>query len=200
MSIVSRTGDLFYAFRFIKLLVTDWKDTKAFDFGIIDDNGKVLRKAKTLKDSDEKAAYTVFHRLVFNIKRLLSKLPFGKTRLASYAAALFLIKEHTGVSENKIKKAIEKFTGEEINWDEVVLGESSDWFLQEDESLRPGIYTLAEEVVSPETGEVIGTIGSTVKVEEGCHAVDTVLGSKIFKVNHLRTRQDVYITNKSIKL
>ena len=88
MGVVSRTADLFYAFRFLKLLVTPWDKTGAFEQGIIDENGKNLKKAKELTTPQEKEVYTVFHRLVFNLKRLLNKVPFGKSRLASYAAAL----------------------------------------------------------------------------------------------------------------
>ena len=91
-NVVSRTADLFYAFRFLKMLVTPWDKMPAYELELIDDKGKVIKKPKT---NEEKSAYTVFHRLVFNIKRLLSKLPFGQTKLASYATALFLIKEHT---------------------------------------------------------------------------------------------------------
>ena len=39
MGIISRTGDLFYAFRFLKLLVTPFEKTKAFELGIIDQEG-----------------------------------------------------------------------------------------------------------------------------------------------------------------
>ena len=88
MGVVSRTADLFYAFRFLKLLVTPWNKTGAYEQGIIDENGKNLKKAKELTTGQEKEVYTVFHRLVFNLKRLLMKVPFGKSRLASYAAAL----------------------------------------------------------------------------------------------------------------
>ena len=35
----------------------------------------------------------MMHRLVWKLKRLMEKVPFGKSRLASYAAALWLIKE-----------------------------------------------------------------------------------------------------------
>ena len=100
MSIISRSADLFYAFRFLKLLVTPWESMEAYKLGIIDKDGKVIKKTRTT--SEEKAAYTVFHRLVFNIKRLLSRLPFGKTKIASWATALFLIKEETGMSEEAI--------------------------------------------------------------------------------------------------
>ena len=44
MSIISRTGDLFYAFRFLKLLTTPWDKMGAYEQGIIDDTGKVLKK------------------------------------------------------------------------------------------------------------------------------------------------------------
>ena len=108
MSILSRAADLGYAFRFLKLLTTPWNKLKAYELGIVDEKGKNLKKAKELKTPEEKSAYTIFHRLVFNIKRLLGKVPGGKSTLASYAAALYLIKEHTGMSEEKIEEIITK--------------------------------------------------------------------------------------------
>ena len=107
---ISRIGDLFYAFRFLRLLTMPWKKTAAFKTGVIDDKGARLRdeRGKRIKpktfNPQQKAAYTVFHRLVFNLKRLLQKISFGRGTIASYAAALFLIKEHTGMSERQIKK------------------------------------------------------------------------------------------------
>ena len=38
--------DLIITFRFIKLLVTPWKKTDAFDEGVVDANGKLLVKYK----------------------------------------------------------------------------------------------------------------------------------------------------------
>ena len=104
MALVSRAADLYYTYRFIKVLTTPWEDTEAYELGLIDDNGKSLRKAKT---SDEKDAYTIFFRLAFNFKRILEKLPFGKSRISSYAAALFLLREETGMSEDEIKDIFE---------------------------------------------------------------------------------------------
>ena len=109
--VVSRTADLFYAFRFLKMLVTPWDKLPAYELELIDANGKLIKKPKT---NEEKSAYTVFHRLVFNIKRLLNKLPFGQSKLASYATALFLIKEHTGIPEAKLREILEEITGETI--------------------------------------------------------------------------------------
>ena len=93
----SRAFDTFITYKIISNLVTDWDDFPAFDHGIIDKNGKLLRKSSTLKTSDEKNSYTLFHRIIFNLKRLLQKLPGGKSKLASYAAGLFLIKEEIDV-------------------------------------------------------------------------------------------------------
>ena len=76
MSILSRAADLGYAFRFLKLLTTPWNKLKAYELGIVDENGKNLKRAKELKTKEEKSAYTIFHRLVFKIKRLLNKNTF----------------------------------------------------------------------------------------------------------------------------
>jgi hypothetical protein len=81
------------AYRILKLLVTPFNKSDAFKYGIIDDSGKVLRKANTLTKSYEKNSYTYLHRLVFNLKRLLKKLPGGDTYTKNLIAAYMLIKE-----------------------------------------------------------------------------------------------------------
>jgi DNA-directed RNA polymerase subunit H (RpoH/RPB5) len=187
MSIISRTGDLFYAYRFIKLLVTDWDKTEAFNLGIIDDEGKVLKKTRELKTSDEKAAYTVFHRLVFNIKRLLNKLPFGKTKLASWATALFLIKEETGMSEEEIINVLKKM---DIDFDDTLF--ESTWYMTGDQ-LQPGVYTLNSNVASPKTAEMIALKGTKVQVFEDTDPSGYMIGTPIYKVLHLKTKQEIYI-------
>ena len=93
----SRAFDTFLTYRIISTLVTDWKDQPAFEHGIIDEKGKLLKKSNTLKTKDEKDSYTLFHRLIFNLKRLIQKLPGGSSKLASYTAGLFLIKEEIDV-------------------------------------------------------------------------------------------------------
>jgi len=82
--------DLFLIYQFIKRLTTPFDQTDAFKLGLIDKDGKKLRKAET---SEEKAAMTYFDRLIFNLKRLLGKVPGGSSRIGSFAAALLLIKE-----------------------------------------------------------------------------------------------------------
>lgn len=185
--ILSRTADLFYAFKFLKLLTKPWTETKAYELGLIDNKGKVLKKAKT---SDEKSAYTVFNRLVFNVKRLL---PGNK--IASYAAALFLIKEHTGIPESKLKSILEEATGEKIS--DTHFNENK-WF-ETDTGLNKGTYTLTEDTVSPITGEVIALKGTKVNVQEKTMPCSTILGKSIYKVVHIPTKQEIYVSNGDIK-
>jgi hypothetical protein len=90
----------YYAFKFVYLLSKDWKDMPAFDLGIIDENGNVLKKTRDLTSSDEKNAYTSFHVLVFNLKRLLEKVPLGKSTVARYSAAVALLKEEYSFLED----------------------------------------------------------------------------------------------------
>jgi len=194
MAIISRAGDFFYALRFLRLLTTPFAKTKAFELGILDKNGKVLKKAKDLKDNDEKSAYTVFHRLVFNIKRLLGKAPGGKSTLASYAAALFLIKEQTGMSEKALIKAMATV----LEAEELQEIEESAWF-QEDNKLNPGTYILTEDICSPLTGEPIAMAKSKIKVSDQIEPINRLFEQNIYKVKHQLTNQEIYITNREIK-
>jgi hypothetical protein len=90
---MSQMVDNVIAYRILKMLVTDFKDTQAAKLGIIDDKGKQLKKIKDLKGSDEKNAYTYLHRLVFNMKRIINKWG-GESKTKSLVAALWLIKEY----------------------------------------------------------------------------------------------------------
>ena len=92
--------DTVIIFRILKKLVTPWEKTKAFELGVIDKDGKVLVKGKK-RTREQNAAFTTLDRLVFNLKRLLAKVPGGKTQLGSYIAALALLKEYVEQETNK---------------------------------------------------------------------------------------------------
>lgn len=94
--------DLFLVYQFIRRLATPFNKWDAYKLGIIDDAGKVLIKKKDLTTSEQKKAWGVFDILVANIKKLLAKVPGGSSRLASYAAALFLIKEWNHFSDSSL--------------------------------------------------------------------------------------------------
>jgi len=90
---MSRIIDNLIAYKVLKMLVTNFTDTEAFKLGIIDAKGKNLRKANTLNTSDERDAYTFLNRLVFNMKKIINKLPGGENKTKSLVAALWLVKE-----------------------------------------------------------------------------------------------------------
>ena len=194
MGIISRTGDLFYAFRFLKLLVTPFEKTKAFELGIIDKDGAILKKRVDRQTPEEKSAYTVFHRLVFNLKRLIGKAPGGKSLVARYGAALFLIKEHTNMSEAKILKTIEKALDIELTDD---LHENY-WYQDSEARLYPGNYVLLEDIASPTTGEIIAFKNQRVQVNDLQSPIGSFSNINIYRVKHSKTNQDIYITNGDI--
>ena len=86
----NRAVDLVITYRVVKLLATPFEKQEAFKYGIIDKDGKVLRKFRTLKTTAEKKAYTMLHRFVFNLKRILQKAGLGG-RLGTFAVALGLL-------------------------------------------------------------------------------------------------------------
>jgi hypothetical protein len=93
-------------FRIIKMLTQKWVDTDAYKLGLITGKGK--RTEKEPKTSEEKSAYSMLHKLVFNLKRIIEKVPFGKSRFASYAVAIALLKEETGITAEQAEELCEK--------------------------------------------------------------------------------------------
>jgi hypothetical protein len=98
----NRAVDLVITYRVIKLLVTPFERQEAFKYGIIDKDGKVLRKFNTLKTTAEKKSYTMLHRFVFNLKRILKRVGLGG-RLGSFAVALaLLLRENKEYEQHKV--------------------------------------------------------------------------------------------------
>ena len=104
--------DLFMLYQFLKKLVTPFNKTKAFELGIIDERGNVLKKRKDLNTIEERQAFGLFDVLVNNIKKLIEKVPGGKSRIASYAAALLLLREGTDIPEDEIDNLFKMYLEE----------------------------------------------------------------------------------------
>ncbi len=194
MGLLSRAGDVIYAFKFLRTLTKPWNKMEAYKLGIIDKDGKVLKKSKELETPEEKSAYTIFHRLVFNVKRLVGKVPGGKSTIGSYAAALFLIKEHTQLSEEELEAVVSEF----LEVDELQSLEEATWF-QENNKLKPGDYKLTKNVAHLSTGEVIAFTKDKVIVNEFLEPTDRIFNQNIYKVKHAKTGLEIYITNEDIK-
>jgi hypothetical protein len=186
MGILSRTGDLVYTLRFLRLLTTKWEDTSAYKLGIIDNEGKKVKKPES---SEEKSAYNTFHRLVFSLKRLLNKVPGGKSSLASYAAALFLIKEELNLGEGSIERIVEECALDSLEG----LNEDVAWFRAKDGMLSPGIYNLANPKMVNSTCEEICKTGDKVRVDDDAYPIGNVLGQDIFEATHVATNQPIYV-------
>jgi hypothetical protein len=91
------------------MLVTNFEDTEAFKLGIIDAKGKNIRKANTLQTSNERDAYTYLNRLVFNVKKIINRLPGGESKMKSLVAALWLVKEQYQSGNRSTAMLQEKF-------------------------------------------------------------------------------------------
>jgi hypothetical protein len=91
----------------------------AYKLGIIDEKGEVLRKRKTLARREEKNAFGIYDVMLLNIKKLLEKIPGGSTRLGSYAAALYLIREWNHFSDNTM--LTEDVTDNELNFEDLSM-------------------------------------------------------------------------------
>jgi len=93
--------DAVIAYQFVKMISQPFDEWEAYEMGIIDEDGKSLRKRSTLKSQKEKNAFTTFHVMVRNLKLIMSKLPGGKSKLMSFAAALYLLKEDRDTDLNR---------------------------------------------------------------------------------------------------
>lgn len=117
---MSKLINAFVMYNFVKLLVTPFNKTEAYKLGIIDEKGKYLKKQKDLVNTQERMASNIFTRLVWNIKKLVEKVPFGKSTLGSLTAALFLLKEETrkmGIDDIYIDDAFQEYMLKEHNID-----------------------------------------------------------------------------------
>jgi len=196
MGIIKRAGDLVYTFRFLTLLTTPFDKSKAFEFGIIDADGKRNKDFNTNTIEDRNAFknfYTPFHRLVFNVKRLMAKAPGGSSRVASYAAALYLIKENYNVSEKKILKGLADIGIDPTD----LLIEENQWFVLDSGQLSPGVYILQDEKII-ENIDIMVAKGSKIKVAPDSFPIGDLFGINIYEATHIATNKAVYITSSEI--
>jgi hypothetical protein len=189
MGLVKRAADLAYTFRFIRMLVLDWKDWDAFKEGIIDADGKRDRNVKIESDA-QKSAYTPFIKLCANIKRLISKVPGGGSKLGSFVSALYLIKEKYNLKDCDLEKIIEKSGGDVLD----IINEGNEWFLLENNQVAPGVYRIRENKLLNKTCDEIVWAKDQVRIKEECFPVGDVMGIQIYEATHVKTNQSVYVT------
>ena len=200
---MGRAIDLFVTYRFLKLLTTPFDQQDAFKLGIIDEKGNRIKKpnstrpAVPLATTELKNSYTILHKLVFNIKKIFSKVPGLRTKVGTYAAALFLLKDtfKESVSDpDMFEKEFMKYLKEQgVELD----NEISEEVIGFGEILPKGEYVLINDILNKQ--EHIILKGDKVIAYADEAPVDTVLGVDIFPVVHVKTQEKIFVSLEDIK-
>jgi hypothetical protein len=206
---MGRAVDLFVTYRFIKLLTTPFEKTDAYKLGIIDEKGNRIMpppkggvrqtKPATLGTTAEKNAYTILHKLIFNIKKIFSKVPGLRTKVGTYAAALFLLKDTFKESvddPDMFEKEFMKYLKEQGCEIDNSISEEVIGF---GEVLPKGEYTLINDILNKEEEELTAKAGDKVEAFEDEPPVDTILGVEIFPVIHIKSKEKIYVSLEDIK-
>ena len=202
---MGRAVDLFVTYRFLKLLTTPFEKTDAFKLGIIDANGHRIKLPKSSKPAVElttselKNSYTILHKLIFNIKKLFAKVPGLRTKVGTYAAALFLLKdtfrEHVEDPDMFEKEFMKYLKENNIELDR----EISEEVIGFGEVLPKGEYVLKNDILNKEEEELTAKKGDKVVAFADESPVDTILGVEIFPVVHMKTQEKIYVSLEDIK-
>jgi hypothetical protein len=206
---MGRAVDLFVTYRFIKLLTTPFEKTDAYKLGIIDEKGNRIMPAPvggvrqtrpaTLGTTAEKNAYTILHKLIFNIKKIFGKVPGLRTKVGTYAAALFLLKDTFKESvddPDMFEKEFMKYLKEQGCEIDNSISEEVIGF---GEVLPKGEYTLINDILNKEEEELTAKAGDKVEAFEDEPPVDTILGVEIFPVIHMKSKEKIYVSLEDIK-
>ena len=201
---MGRAIDLFVTYRFLKLLTTPFEKTDAFNLGIIDEKGNRIKKPKSTQPAvelatvEQKNSYTILHKLVFNIKKIFQKVPGLRTKVGTYAAALFLLKDTFKESVNDpdmFEKEFMKYLKENnIEFDD----EISEEVIGFGEILPKGEYVLSNDILNKEEEELSAKKGDKVVAYEDEAPVDTILGVEIFPVIHIKSQEKIYVSLEDI--
>ena len=92
---------------FANLFSDKWRDANLTS--IKDKDGNILIP-KNKRDFKQNQSLKVFDVMILKLKRLLGKVPLGKSKIASYAAALWLIREYDET------KSEEQVLSEDVNY------------------------------------------------------------------------------------
>ena len=131
---------------------------------------------------------------MFNVKRIFGKVPGLRTQLGTYAAALFLLKEHYKI-ENLPEGEITKYLLENNlvdlndNISEEVIGFGN--------MLPVGEYKLKDQVTADDD-EIDAQPGDVVIAIEDTPPSDRILGVDIFPVIHQKSNKKIYISLEDI--
>jgi len=192
---MGRAIDLLITYRVIKMLVTPFEKQEAYKYGIIDKDGKVLRRAKELKTSKEKDAYTLLHRFVFNLKRLIGLVPGGKSKLGSYAAALgLLLREQKDINAIELERTLYKhLVDNNLIAYEDDLNESVGF-----DYLPEGRFTVIDNLEDL-NGKKTAEVGDIVYTTENQKPFDKYFGVNLYNVINEDTKEKIIVSEDNIE-
>jgi hypothetical protein len=74
-------------------LTTPFDQQDAFRLGLIDKHGNRLKRENEINTTEEQEAYSLLHRMVFRLKRIIEKVPIDNKNFLSFATAVALVRE-----------------------------------------------------------------------------------------------------------
>lgn len=113
--------DLYVVYRILRRLTQPFTDWEAYKLGVIDAEGNILKKSEDRRLAAERESLTTFDVLILNMKKLLGKIPGGKTKFASYAAALFLIKEEKNLTAENLEEKFEAYRNSDMLKEDIAV-------------------------------------------------------------------------------
>ena len=126
-------------------------------------------------------------------------MPGLRTKLGTYAAALFLLKDTFKESVNDpdmFEKEFMKFLKEnDIQLDD----EISEEVIGFGEVLPKGEYVLVNDILNKEDEELSAAKGDKVIAYKDEAPVDTILGVEIFPVVHVKSQEEIYVSLEDIE-
>jgi len=192
---MGRAIDLLITYRITKLLVTPFEKQDAYKYGIIDKNGKVLRKTSDLNTGKEKDSYTVLHRFVFNLKRLINIIPGGKSKLGTYAAALgLLLKEQKDLNAIELERTLYKHL---VDNNLIAYGDDLNESVGFD-YLPEGRFTVIDDLEDL-SGNKTAEIGDIVYTTENQKPFDNYFGVNLYHVINEDTKKRIVVSEDNIE-
>lgn len=181
--------DLFLVYSFIRRLTTPFEKWDAYEQGVIDKDGNILKTKKNRNTRAERDSFGTFDLMVLKLKKLLAKIPGGSTRLATYTAALWLIREwnhfsedsllNESVSEQQIDESLDLFFSTYCYY--TGLEEDVNQKMQETPTVNVGSGAIAGLGVGPqgEPGVTPAQMKKYKKKNTGPKRLRDIIGAKI---------------------
>ena len=101
---MSRFVDALITYRILRLLTTPFDQQDAFRLGLIDKHGNRLKRENEINTTEEQEAYSLLHRMVFRLKRIIEKIPLENKNFLSFATAVALVREQIEYDDDVLEE------------------------------------------------------------------------------------------------